>query len=351
MAALVILAVMGGWFFWNGKKPNYNDTVRSEQLKAAVEVLYDDYGIPHIYAQNEKDLFFALGYAHAQDRLFQMEILRRLAAGRLSEVLGDATIKVDKLFRTLSFKQYAQYSIAKSYSDPTDSATIAAKAYLAGINHFVTTGKTPIEFDLIGIPKTPFTLEDVELVNAYMAFSFSEGLKAEPVTNLIQQKYGSKYLKDLVLGWSDNMPKIGVSSGANHLLSLSTSMMDIEQEAAFPPFHGSNSWILGPSKTKSHKPLFCNDTHIGFSQPSVFYEAHLECPGFSFYGNFLAGTPVAVLGHNQYGGWGLTMSEHDDVDMYREKSNPANRDEVWATDKWQKMDVREEVIKVKGKAD
>ncbi len=362
---LILLAVVGGYFFLESKQVDYTAEVKLPGLRAEVEVLYDQYGIPHIYGQNEPDVYYALGYVHAQDRLFQMEAARRLADGRLSEVFGDRTLEVDKFFRTLGFRQYARLTIDSVYAKTPDAPHARAMyAYVKGVNAYINAGKLPVEFDILGIAPTEYTVEDAEMISGYMAFSFAEAFNAEPVLTLIKEKYGAAYLKDLGANWPAGQPKIPVDSlppglahhkpdvAAENLLALGNQLRTWEQ-SLFPvkPFHGSNGWVISGRKTASGKPILSNDTHIAFSQPSVFYEAHLVCPGFSFYGNFIGGVPVAVLGHNAHGGWGLTMFENDDVDFYREKLNPQNPNQVWYQDHWEDLQLRAEVIKVKDAPD
>lgn len=356
LLATVLLAAIGGWLFLRSKTPEYSGALALAGLRAPVEVLYDEHGIPHIYAENEPDAFFALGYVHAQDRLFQMEMLRRLATGRLSELVGDKALETDKFFRTLSLRDAAKRSLSEIYTDPNDPAVAVASAYVAGINQFLETGKTPLEFDLMGIPKTPFTLEDCLVVAGYMGFSFSEVFKVEPICAAIQQRFGDEYLKDLVTGWDSAALKIPVTNGtpgaAETLLRLSGALGRMEDFCRpIPPFHGSNSWVLAGSRTKNGKPIFENDTHIGFGQPSVWYEAHLNFAGKSLYGNFIAGAPLPPIGHTDDGAWGLTMFENDDTDFYRETVNPENPNQVRFKDHWEDMAVRQEIIQVKGQPD
>ena len=154
---LTVAVGIGLFIYLQNLKPNYNAENQLTGLTASVEVLYDDYGIPHIYAQNEDDLFYAFGYVHAQDRLFQMEMVRRLADGRLSEIFGKPALESDKFFRTLSFRRYAKKTIDSVYNkNPNSPFTKAAKAYLRGVNAYVKEGKTPIEFSITGINKSDF---------------------------------------------------------------------------------------------------------------------------------------------------------------------------------------------------
>ena len=357
---LIILAlVLGIYIYLQSLKPDLNATLNLPGLKAGVEVLYDDYGIPHIYAQNEEDLFYAFGYVHAQDRLFQMEALRRLADGRLSEVFGEAALKSDQFFRMLSFREHAKMTIAEVYKDPNAPFVKAARAYLKGINQYIKTGKTPIEFTIAGIPKTEFTLEDLEIIVGYMGYTFVGAFKTEAVATTIATKLGNDYLSDVMSIWPDSAfripvqakEKAGLAAAADQLTVMAANLSQIDQQLPFHPFYGSNGWVISGRKTRSGKPILSNDTHIAFSQPSVWYEADLECPGFRIYGNFLAGTPVPALGHTDKGGWGITMFQNDDADFFREKPNPQNPNQVWYKDHWEDLLVRKEIIKVKGKKD
>lgn len=351
---LILILSISIFVYLQYLKPSYSSELKLPELKAPVDVIYDDYAIPHIYAQNEEDLFYAFGYVHAQDRLFQMEILRRLADGRLSELFGQPALESDKFFRTLSFREHAKLTIATTYKDPNSPFVKAAKAYVKGINHFIKNGKTPIEFTLAGIPKTEYTLEDMEIIVGYMGYTFVGAFSAEAVSTDIITRLGSDYFNDVLAAWPDSLYKIPVqkaSLAAQNLAIISNKLQKMNSDLVFPPFHGSNGWVISGKKTKSGKPILANDTHIAFSQPSVWYEAHLECPTFKTYGNFLAGTPVPALGHNDFGGWGLTMFENDDADFFKETLNPNNANQVKYKDTWEDISTRKETIKVKDKPD
>ena len=359
LTVLLLIAALGTFIYLQSLKPDLDASLPLPGLTSEVEVIYDNYGIPHIYAKNEEDLFYAFGYVHAQDRLFQMEILRRLADGRLSELFGDAALKSDRFFRMLSFREHARVTIAESYKDLNAPFVKAANAYLKGINEYIKNGKTPVEFTLAGIPKTPFTLEDVEIIAGYMGYTFVGAFKTEAIATSIADKLGNDYLKDVMSNWPDSGLRIpvqanenkGLTSPAEQLTAMAGRISDINENLPYPPFYGSNGWVISGKKTKSGKPILANDTHIAFAQPSVWYEAHLECPGFRIYGNFLAGTPVPALGHSDKGGWGITMFENDDADFFHEKPNPQNPNQVWYKDHWENLTVRKEIIKVKGKPD
>ena len=372
---LIVLISGGAYFYLRSLQPNYSANLQLPGLQSEVEVLYDNYAIPHIYAQNEEDLFYAFGFIHAQDRLFQMEVLRRLADGRLSELFGEKAVASDKFFRMLSFRQQAKITLDSVYKDPNAPFVKAAKAYLKGINQYIKVGKTPIEFTLAGIPKTAFTMEDMEIIVGYMGYTFVGAFRSEAVATTIATKYGVDYFNDILKGWPDSNYMIPVQASvknvllanennalqtsangsllaaASNLTTMADQLSSLQASLPYPPFFGSNGWVIAGKKTKSGKPILSNDTHIAFSQPSVWYEAHLECPGYKIYGNFLAGTPVPALGHSDRSGWGITMFENDDADFFREKINPTNANQVWFKDHWEDLVVRKESIKVKGKPD
>ncbi len=356
---LIIVAGAGSYFYLKSLKTDYNANLQLPGLSAEVEVLYDNYAIPHIYAQNEEDLFYAFGYVHAQDRLFQMEMLRRLADGRLAELFGDKALASDKFFRMLSFREQAKITLAEVYKDPNAPFVKAAKAYLKGINQYIKAGKTPIEYTIAGIPKTEFTMEDMEIIVGFMGYTFVGAFRAEAVATTIASKFGMDYFNDVLQNWPDSTQlipvqaseKASLQASAKNLTSMAAQVGRLQENLPYPPFFGSNGWVIAGSKTKSGKPILSNDTHIAFAQPSVWYEAALECPGYKVYGNFLAGTPVPALGHSDKGGWGLTMFENDDADFFKEKANPANANQVWYKDHWEDLTVRKEIIKVKGDPD
>lgn len=356
---LVLIAGLVGYFWMRSSRPDYNAELRLPGLSRPVEVIFDDHAVPHIYADNEQDLFTALGYVHAQDRLFQMEMIRRLADGRLSEIFGEKTLATDRFFRTMGFRQHARSSVANLMLDSTRPHVQAALAYLRGVNHYVAFGKKPVEFSILGIEGSPFTMEDIEVTIAYMGYTFTGAFRAEAVATTIASRWGTDYLKDIFSNWPDSSWKIPVQKGglqadsglALAFLNMAGKAGDVSSKLPYPTYQGSNGWVVSGKKTKSGKPILANDTHIAFAQPSVWYEAHLECPGFSIYGNFLAGTPVPALGHHPAAGWGITMFENDDMDFFREKLNPANANQVWNKDHWEDLQVRKEIIRVKGGED
>ena len=299
LIAIILLIAIIGYFYLQNTKPTYSGELTLSGLKEPVKVLYDDYGVPHIYAQHEEDAYLALGFVHAQDRLFQMEMIRRAAGGRLSEILGPDLLKTDKLFRTLGINKFAREHAEKYLSADTAAFQKAAHAYQKGINQFIKTGKTPLEFTIIGIPKEEFKAEDIYLAAGFIAFGFAEGLRVDPVLEKIRNELGEEYLKDIAVQTPSNAVKIKNFSGPiknNAADSMISFVSDALDKIPVPLWQGSNGLVIGGDRTASGFPILANDTHIGFAQPAVWYEAQIEYPGFRFYGHHIAGIPFGMLG-------------------------------------------------------
>ncbi|MBL7849938.1 MAG: penicillin acylase family protein [Cyclobacteriaceae bacterium] len=351
---LVLAATVGGYFYVQSTAPVYEGSVTLKGLKGEVEVYYDTYGVPHIYATTLEDAYFALGYAHAQDRLFQMELARRAAGGRLAEVLGKDLVPTDKLFRTLGINQFAEAHAQKFLNADTSEFQRGALSYQKGINEYIRTGKTPIEFSIIGIPKTEFVPADIYRVIGIMAFGFAEGVQIDPMLEKIRTELGDAYLKDLAVQTPANAERIRNFKGAPPTAGTEKLISAIRQgldKLPLPLWVGSNGWVISGDRTDSGEPILENDTHMGYAQPAVWYEAHLEFPGHRFYGHHAAGVPFGFLGNNAFCAWGLTMFENDDTDFFREEINPENPNQVKFGDQWEDLTLREEIIKVKGEED
>ncbi len=342
---LLFLSIIGIYLYLLTTKPDYDGEKNLRGLTSEVETRFDDYGIPHIYAKNEHDAYYALGFLHAQERLFQMEMVRRIGAGKLAEILGKEMVQTDLFFRTLGINKHAEQSASLYFSDSSEAFQKSSKAYLAGINEFIKTGPTPPEFSILGIPKTEFTPVDLYLITGYLSFSFSEAFRTDLVLGSLDDSLGSAYINDLMPTTSN--PSNSPTMRKRSLPQIANMFNEIEKKLPVPLLIGSNAWVLAPSKSKSGKVLFANDTHIGFSQPAVWFEAHINYPGFSMYGNHLAGFPFALIGHNNVSSWGLTLLENDDVDFYREQQNPNDSNQVFINGKYENIKEYEEIINVK----
>jgi len=352
LAVLIGCAALAATWYVQQKLPQRSGNLPLTGLTDVVEVHYDERGVPHIQAQNELDAYRALGYVQAQDRLFQMEIMRRLARGELSEILGPKTVKLDRLFRTLRLHQHAQQYVQTI--DVNSPPAQALQAYLDGVNFYQEHRPQPMEFDLLGVNPRPFTMEDTLSIAGYLAYSFAAAFRTEPTLSYIRQELGEEYLQIFDLSAPSNgaIPKLLspelTSSDWSQLQSLAQLSQAALFDAGLPQFEGSNAWVIDGSKTASGKPLLAGDPHITFSVPAVWYEAHIQAPSFELYGHFQALNPFALLGHNHEFGWSITMFQNDDLDLIALKSNPENPEQYWHENDWQTLDSQTQWIPIKG---
>ncbi len=351
LVLLVIIAFTAGISIYS-LTPTYEGQKQLPNLSSETNVYFDSYGIPHIYAQNESDAFRTLGYVHAQDRLWQMEVLRRIGTGRLSEVFGSKMLNTDKFFLSLGIDEATNKTVARL--DKESPSVRLSQAYLDGINQFIADGPTPIEFYLTGLEKKPFAIEDIYNTFGYMAFSFAMGHKTDPLLSNIKYKLGTEYLMDLEINvdpnteWIKNHKEQKSDSIQNTITAMLSEALG---ELSLPLFEGSNSWVIAPEKTKNGAVIFANDPHIGFAQPSVWYEAHISTPTYEKYGYHLGGVPFPLLAHDRKLAYGLTMFENDDVDFFYEQTHPSDTTKYKTKEGWSNYESVIKTIKIKDSTD
>ncbi|QOD60409.1 penicillin acylase family protein [Polaribacter haliotis] len=349
LVVLIILFAAFGWYYKITLEPKYAGELVIENLKEEVTIYFDDIGVPHINANNQQDAYVALGYVHAQDRLWQMELIRRIAAGRLSEIFGKDLQRVDQFFGGLGIEEAANKTIANL--DKTSPSYILSQSYLNGINQYIENGKTPLEFNLLGIEKEKYTLKDMYNVFGYMSFSFAVAHKTDPLLTEVKEKLGASYLEELLSVESKYLTINKKSVPKEINATISNAVNAIMNDLPVSPFIGSNSWVIAPEKTKNGKVIFANDPHIGFSQPSVWYQNHIKTPDFEIYGFNIALMPFPLLGHNKEYAYGLTMLANDDLNFYIEENNPDNSLEYKTVNGFQKYKFREKTIHIKNEPD
>jgi penicillin amidase len=369
---VLILAVASGWWLASNRLPDIDGVIQAP-LKSEVAIRRDRYGVPHIEAKTAEDAYFALGFTIAQDRLFQMELQRRLAQGELAEILGPSLVKVDRQFRTFGYRRIAEKQLHAEEQSPASQPALALlDAYLAGVNHFIATQKLPVEYTLIGAQARPFTRIDVMSMMAYMSFSFAHGHTTDSLFTLLKEKYPDRNLRELFPGYTGERPVTIIENQATYnpdarvrpespalasnfstdSLSLASLFFSEDSlDALIPSFHGSNSWVIAPSRSASGAALFANDPHISLSNPAVWYEAHIKYDGFENYGYYIPIFPFPLLGHNRQRAWGLTMFENDDIDLYRETFHADDPSLVMYRGQYVPVTTIKEEIKVKGAAD
>lgn len=383
---VVVIALVAGsslYMVVQRSLPQTSGTLAIAGLQDSVEVIRDEWGVPHIYAQNQDDLFFAEGYVMAQDRLWQMEFNRRVAAGRLSEFGGASTLNEDILLRSLGLYRTAQTSI--EHISP--QALRPMEAFARGINAFADTHKNslPLEFTVLNtlggasMAWEPWTVVDTAAIGNVMALSLSMNMRIEIFRTQIRTKLGEARAAELEPGYPASGPFILHSSGSTGAAPsaagaaasavTTTALADLEQtydrvmyaiqagrlpstdDTALPLSGiGSNNWVVAGSRTASSRPFLANDPHLGIQNPSIWYEVHLEAPDVHIAGVTFAGVPGVVLGHNDRIAWGATNGEVDVQDMYVEKINPANPSQYEYGGAWVEGQVWHEEIKVKGQA-
>jgi penicillin amidase len=344
---VIILALLA---YLQMTKPKYEGEANLANISNSTTVYFDEYGVPHIYADNQKDAMTTLGYVHAQDRLWQMELMRRIAPGRLSEIFGTPVLKTDKFFAGIGIDENSKKAVANM--DKNSQAYILANAYLDGINQYIEEGTTPVELRLLGIKQEKFTLKDVYNIFGFMSFSFAMAQKTDPLLTDIRDRFGVDYLKDFGINGELGTKQLKSHKGNyKEYAEISKSVADLLESSPIPAFIGSNSWVIGGPKTKNGKVILANDPHIMYSQPGTWYEAHIVCPDYEIYGYYIAGTPFPLLGHNHNYAYGLTMFENDDVDFFQEEENPNNDKEYNTVDGFKNYTYQQKTIKIKDSTD
>jgi penicillin amidase len=325
-------------------------SLKTPGLKQPVRVLRDRWGVAHIYASNQHDLFFAQGFVAAQDRLFQMELWKRSGQGRLAEVLGPTALQRDVNARRLMYRGNMKTEY-ESYAPDTKEIL---EAFTAGINAFIARRTTaggpslPIEFELAGFKPEPWKPEDC--LNRMAAFSmtgnsFSELTHAQMVAALGAEKASGMFEFDPPVTL-DPAPKIDFAGFSPELLK---DVVGSDVRIEFPnEKQGSNNWTVSGSLTKSGKPLLANDPHRVIAEPSLRYMVHLVAPGWDVIGGGEPGLPGVALGHNQHIAWGFTIFALDQQDLYLEKLNPANPLQYRSAQGWRNMRVEKATFQVRG---
>lgn len=366
---VIVLLCVGAFFYVNhlfGKSsPQIEGTIAIEGLLDEVTVITDEDGVPHIRAKNDHDLYMAQGFVQAQNRIFQMELSRRQASGRLSELIGEATVDQDKYFRTLGLRRAAE----KSYDLYSDEAKAVLQYFADGVNAYIDYAKEsktlPIEFTFIGAEPELWTPLDSLTIGKYMAFDLGGHWERQAFNYYLLHTFtGEKayelfptYPKDrLHIIADDELVTSGMIQSEKErmdiVLAEDLDVIDVGTSfasAVIPdPFNGSNNWVVSGDKSASGKPLLADDPHLGLATPSIWLQMHLETDEQNVSGVIFAGVPGIILGHNDTIAWGVTNTGPDVQQLYIEKRNPENESEFLYEGEWEEADIIEEPIHVKG---
>jgi len=364
--------------------PQTSGTLEIQGLDQQVEIVRDDYGVAHIYAQTEEDLFFAEGYAHAQERFWQMEFQRRTGAGRLSEIFGEATLPTDRYLRQFGFYHLAQ----QAYEMADDKTRELAEAYAAGVNAYIADrkpGELGLEFTLLDLQGMGVEIEPWQPADSFvwgeMLMLSQATLQEVELSNLARIAQVGTTMNDyLITPYRDDRPVIiqteDLLTGANlsssplaefdpdHLAQLVAAAQTAEQSTMVPDLlagmgfglgGASNSFAVSGSLTETGMPMIANDPHMSINIPNLWYEVGMHCEQkstdcvYDLRGFSLAGVPGILIGHNDRIAWSLTNAFFDAADVYIERLNPENPNQYEVNGQWRDMEMRREEIIVNGR--
>jgi penicillin G amidase len=353
---LNLLLVAAALLLWyrGASLPQVEGRLTMPGLRAPVDIVRDAQAVPHIYAGTRGDAYFALGFVHAQDRLWQMETNRRIAAGRMAEILGAAALDTDRFLRTLGIRRNAEAILANL----DDQTRAALDAYARGVNAYLETrsGPLPPEFLLTGAP-APEPWHPVDSIGwqTMMAWDLGANWTQELLRMRLAQRLSMAQIGQFMPPYPGDAPLATRDYTALYRELAGTAQQLAAVAAAAPPSlvdgMGSNNWVVSGARSASGKPLLANDPHLGLTAPSVWYLAHLSAPGLNVIGATLPGIPVVVLGRNDRIAWGFTNTASDVQDLYIERINPANPAQYRTPNGWAEFEVRREIIRVKDQAD
>jgi len=340
-------AALGAYRF--AGMPDTSGELRVAGAAAEIRIVRDAHGVPHVFAASERDAHFAIGLLHAQDRLWQLEMNRRIVAGRLAEALGPAALDTDRFLRTLGVRRNAE-----RIAERLDAATRASlQAYADGVNAGIAIvrrqpWKLSPEFLLVGVRPELWTIADSIGWQTMMAWDLSGNHANELLRFALSQRLPSARIAQLL----ETDPPLRTADLGRLYQGLDrgtvASLMHTMPPAGIDGI-GSNNWVVDGRHSASGKPLLANDPHLGLASPALWYFAHLSAPGLDVIGATLPGLPAVVLGRNQRIAWGFTNTGPDTQDLFLEQVHPSDAGRYRTPDGWAAFAARDEVIRVKGR--
>ncbi len=352
LLAIILLALAALFYLYRRPLPQVSGSLKVKGLKAPVEVIRDKWGVPHIYAGNADDLFFAQGYVHAQDRLWKMELNRRIAHGRLAEIFGAIAFETDHMLRAVGLSRAARADVTRA-----DAETMRMlEAYAKGVNAFVeaNANRLPLEFILLGFKPEPWTPLDTIAWGKMMALNLSSNWAEEILNAALIGRVGPERAAKLRGEYPAGNPIILPDQSFAALMDQTLAQFREAKKwlpAGFGASGGmSNNWVVDGAKTVTGKPLLANDPHLALQMPSIWYENHLVSPELQVTGVSFPGVPAVVIGHNEHIAWGFTNSFFDVQDLFVEKFDPDDPTQYEYKGKWEKAEFAREEIRVKGEA-
>lgn len=345
---IVIVVFILAYITLRNSLPSYNGEFKVTGLKNEVTVYRDSFAVPMILAEDEEDAAFALGYVHAQERLFQMDIARRAGEGRLSEVFGSKTLAVDKLFKTVGIFEKVQ----KDYDKLNPLTIRILKSYSNGINAFINRakGKYQIEFDILGYYPYPWKPEHSLLIGKMMGWELNISFWSDIAFSNIVQKLGEEKARELLPSFPQNAPTIippQLKTSANIPLDLIEIDRQFRDFTGFVGTHiGSNNWVVNGSMSSSGKPIIANDPHLALTSPGKWFFVSIKSEEWHAEGFTIPGLPAIIIGKNKNIAWAVTNVMADDMDFYSEKIDSTGKYYL-LNNEWKSLDIGKDSILVK----
>lgn len=342
-----------------GLNAESNKTIPLTGTKDEVVIKYDENGVPHIFANNDYDLYFAQGFVTAKDRLWQMEFQTHFAAGRISEIVGERGAESDAYQRRMGAVYGAEQSLAGMMEIP--ECKTALEGYSDGINAYIASlseSNLPVEYKLLGYKPEPWQPIKSALFLKNMAFVLAAGSDELQLTN-VANKYGLATAEELFPNYPklespvipDGTPldfsPLPLPKAPKDFVGQATAKTPAEQNRNL----GSNNWAVAGTKSASGMPILANDPHLALNLPSIWYQMQLHAPGVNVYGSTMPGSPNIIIGFNKDIAWGVTNVGADILDWYQVKFKDANKEQYWHDNQWKPVKKRIEVIKIKGMPD
>lgn len=354
--SFIIIFIVAGAIFYNmlsSSLPAYQGIITSSKIISDIEIYRDSFAVPYIFAENDNDAAFALGYVHAQERLFTMDFIRRAGEGRLSEILGDEAVPFDNMFRTVGIKR----NILRNYSRIDPSVISLLQSYSDGVNAYIEErkGNYSIEFDVLGYQPEKWKPLHSLIIIKMMAWELNMSWWTDLTFSELIQKLGEKKALEILPDYPENAPTI-IADNFKYLSAINSSL--VETDKAFRNFIGwtgthigSNNWVVNANKSTSGKPIIANDPHLAFSAPGKWFAATVNSKeGWKTSGVTLPGVPGIVIGKGENISWVLTNVMNDDADFYIEKLDSS--DSKYSVDgQWRDLRIIKDTIKVKNGKD
>ncbi|WP_187254651.1 penicillin acylase family protein [Alkalicoccus halolimnae] len=360
---LLLLVLLAGYWFVSKSHPDLDGETIAAPVTSEVDVIRDDRGVAKIEAENLEDLFYTQGYVMAQDRLFQMDMTRRLAGGELAEVVGEEALESDEYFRT-----YGMHRSTEALTEEFDEETTAmVDAFASGVTAYIdeafAEGEQPLEFRILGYKPDPWTPEDTAIAVKYMGYTLTGNFREEVENYELVRTLGQEAVElfpdytnfsDFPIIMEENAPALSEAGSRIDAAGHEDAPLQLEELTALFDFmpetwNGSNNWAISGEHTESGFPMIGDDPHLGLAIPSVWYQTHLELEDdFHSVGVTVPGIPGVVLGHNGSVSWGVTSMSADYEDLFLERVNPDNPNEYLYDEEWEEAERIDEEIYIDG---